>query len=178
MGVTLKDIGYSIFFITHKESYEYDKPEDWKLPSLNDWIIVAGFLPFWFRFWQCINKYYYTRNNAHLRNAGKYFSKLIPPFITWQFGHTAVLIGHYGFTYYIIFNLIATIYCMTWDYIMDWGLFRSKQPGKYGLRDKLKFKPKFYYFAIVCNFLLRFFWIINIINFKCVTDPDIFASRF
>ena len=48
---------------------------------------------------------------------------------------------------------------------MDWGLLRSKAPGKYGLRDKMSYKPKFYYIAVVINFILRFFWVILVFNF-------------
>lgn len=43
---------------------------------------------------------------------------------------------------------------------MDWGLFRSKDKLKYGLREKILYPRMFYYWAVVSNFILRFFWII------------------
>ena len=61
---------------------------------------------------------------------------------------------------------------------MDWGLFRTKEAGKYGLRKKLKFKPNFYYFAMGANFFLRFFWIFSIINWPYITNQSLFAHRF
>ena len=47
---------------------------------------------------------------------------------------------------------------------MDWGLIRSKKKGKYGLRDVIQYPPAFYYFAMVINALLRFFWVISFID--------------
>ena len=41
------------------------------------WII--GFLPYWWRFAQCLNKYHETEQKVHLVNAGKYFSCLVSP---------------------------------------------------------------------------------------------------
>ncbi len=45
---------------------------------------------------------------------------------------------------------------------MDWGLLRTKDPSKYGLREKLTFSVYFYYWAAFTNLLLRFFWLIFI----------------
>ena len=42
---------------------------------------IASLIPFWFRFWQCIHKYVKKNIKPQLYNAGKYFSKLLPPFI-------------------------------------------------------------------------------------------------
>lgn len=43
---------------------------------------------------------------------------------------------------------------------MDWGLLRSKEPGKKYLRSKMLYPVWFYYYAVVSNFIMRFFWII------------------
>ena len=44
---------------------------------------------------------------------------------------------------------------------MDWGLCRCSEPGKYGLRQVINYKPSFYYYAIVSDLLLRFTWIVR-----------------
>jgi hypothetical protein len=49
---------------------------------------------------------------------------------------------------------------------MDWGLFRSFKKEKFMLRDQIRFPKQFYYFAMVINFILRFFWLISIFSFK------------
>jgi hypothetical protein len=131
---------------------------------LGVYLIICGFAPFWFRFWQCINKYYYSENRAHLLNAGKYFSKLVVPLVLLLNNgdkHT----GDPNFMYYCFFQTLATLYCAGWDYYMDWGLLRSSEPGKYGLRPTLSYDPKFYYIACIVNFMLRFFWVFQIFGF-------------
>ena len=45
---------------------------------------------------------------------------------------------------------------------MDWGLLRSTEPGKYALREKMKYGVNFYYFAMTTNAILRFFWVVGI----------------
>ena len=73
----------------------------------------------------------------HLYNAAKYFSKIMPILIVLSFkGNGKKYKQHdVAFILYCIFNIIATIYCSIWDYYMDWGLFRSKKPENYFLRD-------------------------------------------
>ena len=135
-------------FLASRSNYTPGDTDD----STNSWasvnflpvyLTVVSFIPFWFRFWQCINKQYYTgfqhENKTQLWNAGKYFSKLIPPFIVLMMTHPNKQLKDgslpSGFGLWIVFELIATLYCSFWDYYFDWGLFRSKKKGKYGLRD-------------------------------------------
>lgn len=73
---------------------------------------------------------------------------------------------------YVIFNLIATLYCGIWDYYMDWGLWRSKKKGHYGLRDQMIYPQWFYYYAICTNAIIRFFWVLNIFAFPFTTSKD------
>jgi hypothetical protein len=47
---------------------------------------------------------------------------------------------------------------------MDWGLIRSFDRNKnYLLRNKIMYPQWFYYYAIVMNFFLRYFFLISII---------------
>ena len=43
---------------------------------------------------------------------------------------------------------------------MDWGLLRTREKGKWGLRHKLMYPVWFYYFAAFTNLTLRFVWVI------------------
>jgi EXS family len=36
--------------------------------------LIIPFIPFWFRLMQCFRRYYETKLNANLKNAGKYFT--------------------------------------------------------------------------------------------------------
>ena len=71
-------------------------------------------------------------------------------------------LGGEGFKIWLFTQLFATLFSMVWDFYMDWGLFRSKKPGKYLLRDVISFPPWFYYFAVVANFTLRFVWVFGL----------------
>lgn len=105
---------------------------------------------------------------VHLVNAGKYFSKLIPPLIAALI-NTSTKVNSDQFWLYCLFQTIATLYCTVWDYYMDWGLFRCFDDKNYLLRKQIKYPARFYYVAMVTNFLLRFWWVINIWNFSYET---------
>jgi hypothetical protein len=60
---------------------------------------------------------------------------------------------------WILINLISTLFSYGWDIYMDWGLLRSTEKGKYGLRPKIMYNEYFYYFAAVSNLVMRFAWI-------------------
>lgn len=46
---------------------------------------------------------------------------------------------------------------------MDWGLFDSRAPSEYKfLREELVYPVKYYYVAIVEDFILRFGWTLNL----------------
>jgi hypothetical protein len=48
---------------------------------------------------------------------------------------------------------------------MDWGLFRETPgKGKRYLRDKLHYPAWFYYYAVISNTILRFFWIFGVLE--------------
>ena len=59
--------------------------------------------------------------------------------------------------------MTATIYSYVWDQIMDFGLWRTTTPGKWGLRDNLTYPVWFYYYAMVSDGLLRLTWLIPIL---------------
>ena len=65
---------------------------------------------------------------------------------------------------YIVFGMISTIYCLYWDYYMDWGLFRSKEKGRKYLRNKIMYPAGFYYYAMISNTILRLFWVLSVFS--------------
>eukprot|EP01022_Parablepharisma_sp_SALTPOND_P004520 TRINITY_DN120435_c3_g1_i1.p1 TRINITY_DN120435_c3_g1~~TRINITY_DN120435_c3_g1_i1.p1 ORF type:complete len:700 (+),score=58.28 TRINITY_DN120435_c3_g1_i1:6770-8869(+) len=126
-------------------------------PWLKSGLLIIAILPYYWRFMQCLRKYYDTKDKfPHLVNAGKYMSSITTMTINllnyWYNLHWE----NYYFTGYFI----ATVYCFIWDITMDWGLMRGK-PRYIFLREKLLYPAKFYYFSIVTNFLLRFTWVLT-----------------
>ena len=88
-----------------------------------------GFLPYWFRFAQCLNKYHDSGLKNHLINAGKYFSDLCVPFAALYLvkpKEPSLLKDEVdvAFWIYLIIKIISATYSYAWDIYMDWGLLR------------------------------------------------------
>jgi hypothetical protein len=158
--IPLKDLGFIVcFFVTGM--WLDSSPPSTNYDSVKYYTVVIPFLPFWFRFAQCFVRYKETKLTAHLINAGKYFSSIC----VQAAGAAKVLTGSsYASTAsVVVVSILSTVYCLYWDYKMDWGLLRSSEPGKKYLRDKLLFPVWFYYYAMISNFFMRFFWILGVL---------------
>ena len=134
---------------------------------LTNYQLAIAFLPFWFRLAQCFRRYHETGVKAHLTNAGKYFSSLMIQFV--YIFKTLYPDSNGAFICYVFICIFATSYSYYWDLYMDWGLFRSKEKGKYWLRPKLFYPSWFYYYAAVSNLIMRCFWILPLLSFTKVT---------
>eukprot|EP00347_Sterkiella_histriomuscorum_P004047 403361947 len=156
----LRDMGHSGCFFIHGYWLHSQEPGVKQCPQLENYRLAIAFLPFWFRFAQCMRRYHDTKVRAHLINGGKYMTSISVQvaaiFYTKNKSDLTLLI-------FIGANVASTIYSYYWDMIMDWGLFRSHEKGKKYLRSKLFYPVFFYYYAIVSNLILRCFWIIPLI---------------
>lgn len=101
---------------------------------------IIGFLPYWFRFAQCLNKYFMATGHAkvmahmQLYNAGKYSTSIATHVAgIWVTKHQTDT----AFKIYLTIKLISTTYSCVWDFYVDWGMFRSTKKGKnsWMLRD-------------------------------------------
>ena len=122
--------------------------------------LIVLLYPFWIRFTQCINRYYYTRQKwPHLGNTIKYIGGLTNTFCSWLYATNKTetnLIIH------IVVGIISQSYMLFWDVYVDWGLARKSK--NLFLRDKILYPKVWYYFAIVIDATLRFSWTWNFIN--------------
>jgi hypothetical protein len=164
MSKTFTDIFRSICYLSTDAWLQHQKPV---CGGENFWLCVISALPYWWRFAQCLNKFYYTGNwYPHLLNAGKYLS-----------GLAVVLIFFYPFTVQEPYRTIiwasvysiATLYMLTWDLVMDWGLISLRAPCQ--LREKQTYSKKFYIFAMISNTVLRFAWTITIVPVSYLENP-------
>ena len=149
----LNDFHLTLFFIFQGCWLHNETPENEYLPRIE---IICLFFPLFWRFNQNINKLMETRKaNPFLLNMGKYFSGMVYVTINSYF----MLIDHEKDLRFIaiIAHIIVTMYSYLWDVIKDWGLFKSKSKH-FLLKDNLLYPRKFYYFALVTNFVLRFIW--------------------
>ena len=59
MGHILGDIGFAIYFATQDEIHSEEALDKGKAPMpLKYYLMACSVVPYWFRFWQCIHKWY------------------------------------------------------------------------------------------------------------------------
>jgi len=85
MGHPLVDIGTTMAYFGGSHWAERDHKVA-KIGFLNVYVIAFAYLPYWWRFWQCINKRVKQGNKHQLVNACKYASKFGPPTVYYIFG--------------------------------------------------------------------------------------------
>lgn len=170
MGQPLVDLGTAMAYFS--QGHWSDRTPEISKPLI--YLAIVAYLPYWWRFWQCINKWKTQNNKMQLVNAMKYFSKFGPP--------TAVLLGSVkylgggSFWFYFGAQMLTTSFCLYWDYRWDWGLFIGTKPGHKLLRDEVTFSHGFYYGAILVNLILRFWWLIAV--FIGVDSTNLQATLF
>ncbi|XP_065560578.1 solute carrier family 53 member 1-like [Artemia franciscana] len=129
------------------------------------WInLILLCLPPWFRFAQCIRRYWDSHEKfPHLANAAKYATT----FPTVIFSS---LLGAFPYhpqsqvfnALWIVFLCLSSIYGLIWDLKMDWGLLNLKAENIFLREDLLYSSPWYYYGAIISDILLRFNWAFSI----------------
>ncbi|KAJ9120852.1 hypothetical protein QFC22_002786 [Naganishia vaughanmartiniae] len=115
-------------------------------------------IPALIRLIQCIKRWYDSRLQIHLINAGKYTSTVVQYtfYVYWR--SRGNRIHDHSFALWATFASISSIYTSSWDLSVDWGLLRPR----YGyLRESLGYPSirHYYYVAMVLNVLIRFIWV-------------------
>jgi len=166
-----QDLTTTLCLFTSSSWISNTKPQ---CPWLKTGLIITSILPFHWRFMQCLRKYSDTGDKfPHLVNAAKYMSTIITMVI--------LLLSHWFLldwnTYYVIGYFISTIYSYIWDLTMDWGLLRSSTRN-FLLREKILFPPKYYYFAMITNFILRFTWVLTLFTNSFLYTVQVYNHLF
>ena len=90
----------------------------------------------------------------------------LPIFVKKSSAGDALLVDEVNaaFWTYCAVHFIASTYSYAWDILMDWGLLRVNTPGHPHrfLREKINYHPYFYYWSMVTDGILRFFWVITL----------------
>ena len=159
----LGDLYRSFCFIT---SGAWAHMENGNCANQNYGLYLMSVLPYWWRFLQCLNRFYVTKQwFPHLVNAGKYASGLIAISLSYfpvsSDPHTSLFI-------YVIVYVVATVYLFTWDILMDFGFRRFFKPE--GRRKRL-FPRWYYYYIFISNLLLRYAWFITVMPSSMLTNP-------
>ena len=141
---------------------------DWRTPTkpsvcMSAWeyhhivVPVVLTLPLWFRFMQCLRRYYDThRRVPNLLNAVKY----IIAYSVVMFSSLANNDASF-FSMWVTAAVFSTLITYLWDVWMDWGLGRCQYKL---LRDRLMFAGTApYYAAITLDLGLRFLWTLTLV---------------
>ncbi|OCF44626.1 hypothetical protein I317_01513 [Kwoniella heveanensis CBS 569] len=114
-------------------------------------------LPAASRFVQCVKRYHDSQLKIHLINAGKYLSVILQQclFVYWR--SRGSILNDKAFIVWIIVAMVSSSYTCTWDFVIDWSLFRP-QAGL--LRKDLGYSHRYvYYLAMFTNLLIRFVFV-------------------
>ena len=149
----LKDLEYTLCFYVVL-SNDNDMNEMTQLCSEKTIYIgfAAASMPLFYRMIQCMRllKQNWKKKEYYIDifNFFKYFSSLLVAIFSFMAGMTSQT------------TVLSTIYSYIWDIKMDWGLLKTRNL----LREKLLYDKKYYYLAIVVNFLFRCSWVMTISN--------------
>jgi len=131
--------------------------------------LVLILAPFVIRFFQCLNRFYYTKMAwPHIGNAIKYLGGITFNLFSWMF---AVYKDEYYY-HFLISGCVANAYMLFWDIFMDWNLARNFS-NNFFLRDKIVYPKWMYYFAILTNSILRMTWLTSLPGVNLYVDDEI-----
>ena len=113
-------------------------------------------LPSGVRIFQCIREYYLLQETELMMNALKYCSNLPIIICTWYTRtHNANSIPKSFYSIRIFCLILNSTYTFYWDVRRDWTLTSFTSLRK----NKLIFKPIIYRFAIILDFITRYWWV-------------------
>ncbi|SMN19629.1 similar to Saccharomyces cerevisiae YDR414C ERD1 Predicted membrane protein required for the retention of lumenal endoplasmic reticulum proteins [Maudiozyma saulgeensis] len=128
-------------------------------------------LPSGVRIFQCLREYKLLHDTELLLNACKYCSNLPIIACTWYTRtHNMSNVSQLFYSVQLCFLVLNSSYTFYWDVRRDWTI-----PSIFSLRkNKLTFKPNVYYFAILFDFIVRYWWIWVVIYTQNESQNHIF----
>ncbi|BFG14165.1 hypothetical protein CerSpe_004400 [Prunus speciosa] len=133
-------------------------------------LYVISFLPYYWRAMQCARRWFEECDVKNLANMGKYVSAMVAAGARITYSNNPD--NHLWFYMVVITSVVATVYQLYWDFVMDWGLFDPKSKNQW-LRDDLILKNKsIYYASIILNAVLRVAWVETVMGFQRIPDVE------
>ncbi|KAJ7515400.1 hypothetical protein O6H91_22G012300 [Diphasiastrum complanatum] len=120
---------------------------------------LLSVLPYWWRLMQCVRKWLDDCDQTQMVNGGKYLSAMIAVMMRLTY---ARFNSNSWLALFVTSSILATIYQLGWDIVVDWGLFQCHSRNPW-LRDDLILKQKFIYFiSMALNLILRLTWLFTL----------------
>ncbi|KAM1087224.1 hypothetical protein ACFX2I_012683 [Malus domestica] len=156
------------FLAGNFRSHQYETCRSGKL--FRELLYVISFLPYYWRAMQCARRWFDECDVNHLANMGKYVSAMVAAGSRITYANNPH--SHLWFYIVVITSVVATVYQLYWDFVMDWGLFDPKSKNLW-LRDELILKNKsIYYASIALNAVLRVAWVETVMGFHRIPDVE------
>ncbi|KAJ1501305.1 Xenotropic and polytropic retrovirus receptor 1 [Coelomomyces lativittatus] len=129
-------------------------------------------IPPMLRLIQCFRRFYDSSlKHPHLTNSLKYLLSCLVILTSFRWRVTDQLAW---FSLWIFTSVVATIFAIVWDMLMDWGVLRFKHAL---LREQLTLAPPWvYYLAIIANGVLRLGWVLQMSPGYWLPTPAISAA--
>lgn len=146
--------------IHHSVNVTVTTKDPWSRPAV--WYIFAlQMLPAWWRSLQCIRRYRDSgMASPHLINLAKYLCCMCVPLLDGL-----VLLTPFTRTFLvavIVMRVISSTFTLTWDILMDFGLW-TRSPMNDVLRRTILFRPCVYWYLVVSDGIARFLWVMPLI---------------
>ena len=135
---------------------------------------IVTFLPVYFRLMMNGKKWLWYGQKLQVWNCWKCLGLMAGPitFIIYQEIDTHPRRPDVLLYLFFTFRILGAAYKNFWDLYYDFGLFRGTRPDNRLLRDKMKFHPYFYYFAMFINTLGLYFWVIVILLYSWASESS------
>ncbi|KAJ7517194.1 hypothetical protein O6H91_21G013900 [Diphasiastrum complanatum] len=120
---------------------------------------LLSVLPYWWRLMQCVRKWLDDCDHIQIANGGKYLSAMIAVMMRLTY---ARFNSNGWLALFVTSSVLATIYQLYWDIVIDWGLLQRHSRNPW-LRDQLILKQNFAYFiSMAVNLILRLTWLFSV----------------
>ena len=118
----------------------------------------------------------------HLANSFKYFVGVMMVFsqYMWWLGklnnyrYNFSILEYFNMWVFVGFGIIGYIYFVFWDLRVDWNVFDFKSSNR-PIRGNRMYRLWIYYFAIVTNIILRFFWVFTVMPLPLGEEKNYFV---
>ncbi|KAG6546090.1 hypothetical protein Mapa_012496 [Marchantia paleacea] len=143
--------------------------------TFRGFVYFISLLPYWWRFLQCLRRYFEEHDFHQFQNAGKYLSAMVAVGIRIQQSRSTAVVWT---VLLVLSSIFATAFQIYWDLVVDWGVLRRTSKNKW-LRDNLIMpRSKYIYFlAMISNVILRLAWVQSITRFR-FGQMDLFVADF
>jgi hypothetical protein len=134
-----------------QQNQQYDCAKNIAVP-------IALFFPILIRILQCLNLVYYgQKRKIEIINTIKYTIHGSDLVLGWLYGKG--ILHKIG---YLCIVTTSSTFLVCFDNMVDWNLWHLKSKN-FLLRDKLIYPKWFYYYAMIINAILRYFWFTSLV---------------